>query len=102
MMADVTEIARRGIVFIAWSDNDGEESFYFGYWDGAAFDTGLPDGGFLEQMPETPSIDVALDCARARSDRIKIRPSWDPAHSYSAGPVPTGEPLPELPDQRPE
>jgi hypothetical protein len=71
--------ARGGIVFIAWADNHDEDDFYFGYWDGA------PDGGFLEQMPETPSLDVALEWGRARSDRVKIRPSWDPTRYFSAG-----------------
>jgi len=92
-------LERRGIVFIAWSHNfDGEENYYTGYWDGAPYDTGLPDGGMLERMPDTPSIEIALEWARARSDRVKIRPSWHPPHSYSAGARPTGEVLPELPE----
>jgi hypothetical protein len=73
---------RRGIVFIAWADNDDEPGFYWGYWDGGGHGSG---DGFLEQMPETPSTRVAVDWARARSDRVKIRPRWDPAQYYSAG-----------------
>ena len=91
-------IVRRGIVFVAWND---DSHCYSGYWDGAPYDTGLPDGGFLEQMPQTPEIEIALTWARQRSDRIKIRPSWDAARSYSAGATPTGESLPELPDPPP-
>ena len=68
-----------GVAFIAWSDNDDEPGFYWGYWDGA------PEGGLLEQMPETASVDVALEWERARSDRVKIRSSWHPARYYSAG-----------------
>jgi hypothetical protein len=78
----VEPIARRGIVFIAWTDNEDEPGFYSGYWDGAEHGR---DEGFLGQMPATPSTDEALEWARARSDRVKIRPSWDPAHYYSAG-----------------
>lgn len=78
----VESIARRGIVFVAWTDNDDEPGFYSGYWDGGGHGR---DQGFLGQMPETRSTDEALEWARARSDRVKIRPSWDPAHYYSAG-----------------
>jgi hypothetical protein len=73
---------RRGIVFIAWADNDDEPGFYWGYWDGVGRDA---DEGVLEQMPKTPSTREALEWARARSDRVQIRPRWDPAHYYSAG-----------------
>jgi hypothetical protein len=72
---------RRGVVFIAWSELFPERGFYSGYWDGG------PEG-FLEQMPETPSIDAALEWGRERSDRVKIRPSWDSAHYYEGGSVP--------------
>jgi hypothetical protein len=71
---------RRGVVFIAWSDLSPEPGFYSGYWDGG------PEG-FLEQMPETASIDDAVEWGHARSDRVKIRPSWDPDHYYEAGSV---------------
>jgi hypothetical protein len=74
--------AKRGVVFIAWSDMDEEPSYYSGYWDGAGHGV---DEGFLEQMPKTSSLDIALDWARVRSDRVKIRPSWDPEQYYSAG-----------------
>ncbi len=89
-------IAKRGTVFIAWDDREDEPGFYFGYWDGGGDG---PGNGFLGQMPETPSIEVALAWGHARAYRIRIRPSWDPAHYYSAGTerVPT---LPEL--TRPE
>jgi hypothetical protein len=70
---------RSGVVFIAWTEGDDEPGFDWGYWDGA------PEGGLLEQMPETAAVDVALEWGRARSDRVKIRPSWDPARYYSAG-----------------
>jgi len=75
------EVDRRGVVFIAWSELFPERGFYSGYWDGG------PEG-FLEQMPETPSIEAALAWGRDRSDRVKIRPSWDPAHYYEGGSVP--------------
>ena len=74
--------AKRGVVFIAWIDVDEEPGYYSGYWDGAGHGV---DEGFLEQMPETSSLDTALEWARVRSDRVKIRPSWDPAQYYSAG-----------------
>lgn len=72
---------RRGVVFIAWTEFFSEPGFYSGYCDGG------PEG-FLEQMPETPSIDAALEWGRERSDRVRIRPSWDPAHYYEGGAVP--------------
>ena len=84
--------ARSGIVFIAWIDNEDESGYYSGYWDGA------PDAGFLEQMPETPSIDVAVAWGRVRADRVVVRPSWDPAQYYSAGEQSkAGEPRLDLP-----
>jgi hypothetical protein len=53
-------------------------------------------------MPETPSIDVALRWGHTRSYLIKIRPSWDPAHYYSAGAEPArGLPRLERPDGEP-
>jgi len=73
---------RLGVVCIAWSELDGAEGYYLGYWDGGS------DLMVIEEMPNTPSIDVALEWARSRADRIQVRPSWDPAHSYSAGSTP--------------
>ena len=78
---DVAVGVGRGVVFIAWIDDDGESGFYSGYWDGG----GRGAEGLLEQMPETSSTREALDWACARSDRVRIRPRWDPARYYSAG-----------------
>jgi hypothetical protein len=69
-----------GTVFIAWYHDH-----YTGYWDS------LPDGAprALEQMPECTTTMDAIAWATARTSRVLIRPSSDPAHYYWAG---SGEP----------
>jgi hypothetical protein len=89
--------SRRGIVYIAWADLDDEPGFYFGYWDGLGRNT--TGEGFIAQMPETPSTREALDWAHARSERIIVRPRWDPTQHYSAGDLEYA-PLPPLPGDR--
>jgi hypothetical protein len=89
------------VVFITWVDNEGELGFYSGYWDGAPTGGHGPDEGFLEQMPRTSSTDDAVAWARSRSDRVNIRPSWDPAHYYSAGEKPTRHPPLQRPNASP-
>jgi hypothetical protein len=42
--ARVVVAERRGIAFIAWTDNDDEPGFYSGYWDGGGHG---PSEGFL-------------------------------------------------------
>ena len=61
--------------------NSPERGCYWGYWDGG------PEG-FLEQMPETPSIDAASN-GGVTFGPCEIRPSWDTAHYYEGGSVPT-------------
>jgi hypothetical protein len=70
---------RIGVVFVAWSEQDDENGYYFGYWDGGR------DLMLIEEMPEASSTESALEWARSRADRVRIRPSWDPTHYYSAG-----------------
>jgi hypothetical protein len=76
---------RIGTVFVAWVEEGlegGDDGFYMGYWDGH---DPVHDEGFLGQMPATADLDLVLEWADARSDRIRIRPSWDPATYYEAG-----------------
>jgi hypothetical protein len=78
----------RGTMYLAWNDDH-----YEGYWDLA------PSGPArnLEQMPAIPSTAEALTWARARTNRVVIRPRSDPRRSYWAGEgVPPGGPMPRF------
>lgn len=92
-------IGRCGTVFAAWGGfrlirPGAPPPTYTGYWDQ------YPDGddAFLEQGPDTPDLSEVLLWARARSDRIIVRPEFDPLNEYWAG-TPAHQPplLPPLP-----
>jgi hypothetical protein len=73
---DPTQYVGRGTVYMAW-DHD----HYEGYWE---LQPSGP-GRNLEQMPAIRSTAEALAWARARTNRIVIRPRSDPGRSYWAG-----------------
>jgi hypothetical protein len=79
-------IGRCGTVFVAWAGfhliRPGQPPpTYTDYWDQ------YPDGdyAFLEQGPDTPDLSEVLRWAQARSDRIIVRPEFDPLNEYWAG-----------------
>jgi hypothetical protein len=92
-------IGRCGTVFAAWggfrlSRPGAPPPTYTGYWDQYPD----PDYAFLEQGPDTADLSEVLHWARARSDRIIVRPEFDPLNEYWAG-TPAQRPplLPSLP-----
>jgi hypothetical protein len=90
-----TAVGRGGTVFAAWLDLPGPEGgHYAAYWDAS------PDAScFLEQGPGTADLDALLAWADERSDRVVVRPSWDPSHHYWAGRA--GRPATTPPLRRP-
>jgi hypothetical protein len=80
-------IGRRGTVFVAWLGPPRRPRFagqdfdhYDAYWDES------PDGdGFLEQGPAFADLAAVLRWARARTNRIYVRPHWDRDATYWAG-----------------
>lgn len=81
-LARVDASARRGIVFIAWIDNDDDPGFYSGYWDGGGRG---PHEGFLGQMPETSSVETALEMGSSAGARRQDSTEVDPAGYCPAG-----------------
>ncbi len=79
---DPAEHVGRGTVYVSW-----DEGSYAGHWE---LGPGGP-GRVLEQMPAATSALRALTWARARTDRVFIRPRSDPGRTYWAG---IGEPPP--------
>lgn len=85
---------RGGTVFITWWEHHtGSPSYYTGYWD--SVEDGA-DAGVIEKMANTHDLDVALEWARARANRVYVRPKWNRSQPYWGGDY-TDDRYPPLP-----
>jgi len=99
-------IGRAGIVWIAWLEPTGRErahglahglSRYATSWQ----PSDESDHDLYESGPDLASLAAALDWARQRSDRVVVRPEWDPGTHYSGGSVQLDGDFPPLSQPKP-
>ncbi len=84
------KLCAKGTVWLAFDPSDG---VYWGYWE---LD---PDGPSQqpERFPHTDSLREAIAWARARTERILVRPADAPSTYFWAGATPPPDRFRDLP-----